>query len=255
MKIVGEVPKGLPRISLPALRRDALDEPPRARPADLDRRLRGVDLGRPDARGEAPAARRPRPGADRARRGEPRRGRLRRLPGHRRPGAVRGQLRGRGRDPRGRRVHGGRHRARDAVPHAAAVLPAEGDPGRDHRRRRSVARGLLGPQAHVGLLEGRLRGDGSDDPRHAREGRGAGAGGGRGPVDLPPPLRHVAAAHRGGGPDPGHDELPQRGAPRGRDRLARSSRCGSTRACTSRTPATSRTGSTRPSRPARRSAT
>ena len=51
-----------------AVRRGALDEAPRPRAADLDRRLRGVDLGRPDARRQAPPARRPRPGTDRARR-------------------------------------------------------------------------------------------------------------------------------------------------------------------------------------------
>ncbi len=77
--IVGTVPKGLPALALPPLDR-ALVEAPRPRTADLHRGLRGVHLRRPDARRQAPPARRPRSGADRARRRERRRGRLGRLP-------------------------------------------------------------------------------------------------------------------------------------------------------------------------------
>ena len=61
-------PQGPAQAHPAAVRAGALDEASRPRAADLHRGLRGVDLGRPDARRQTPPARRPRPGTDRARR-------------------------------------------------------------------------------------------------------------------------------------------------------------------------------------------
>ena len=77
-------------------------------------------------------------------------------------------------DAGGRRVHGRRRRHRDAVPDAAAVLPAEGGAGRDHHRRGAVAGGPRRAQAHLGVLAHRLRGDGRDDRGHLVDGVEAG---------------------------------------------------------------------------------
>ena len=135
--ILGVVPQGLPSLALPPFDAGLWTTLARPRAADLHRRLCGVDLGRPDARRQAPPARRSRPGTDRAGGFRYRRGRLGRLPGRRRALAFGRELRRRRPDPRRGRVHRGRRRARHAVSHAAAVLPAESGPWRHHHRRRS----------------------------------------------------------------------------------------------------------------------
>ena len=84
VRIVGTVPTGLPSLTLPPLDVGTLVQARCAGAADLHRGLCRVDLGRPDARRQAPAARRSGPGTDRAGRLEHRRRRLRRIPGHRR---------------------------------------------------------------------------------------------------------------------------------------------------------------------------
>ena len=94
------------------------------------------------------------------------------------------------RDPRRRGVHGGRHRARHAVPHAAALLPAQGDPGRHHRRRGPRRWWTLGALKHTWDYSR------ADFAAMAAtilvtlvEGVEAGLAGRRGAVDLPAPLR------------------------------------------------------------------
>ena len=59
------------------------------------------------------------------------------------------------------------HRARHDVPDAAALLPAQRDAGRHHHRGGPVAGGPRCAQADLGLLPRRLRGHGRHHPRHA----------------------------------------------------------------------------------------
>ncbi len=148
VSIVGDRPEGLATDHGAAAGPGALGVGPRPRAADFRHRLRGIHLGRPDTRRQAAPARGSRPGADRARRCKRRRGPLRWVPGHRRPGALGGELRGRRRDAGGRGPHGGGDRTRHAVPDAAALLPAEGHARRHDHRRGALTRGSRRPQAH-----------------------------------------------------------------------------------------------------------
>jgi SulP family sulfate permease len=103
--IVGEVPQALPPLTMPGLSPDLISAALHPRAPDLDHRFRGVDLGRADAGGQETPAHRPRPGADRPRRGQYRRGLHRRLPGDGRLRALGGEFRRGRRDAGGRRLH------------------------------------------------------------------------------------------------------------------------------------------------------
>ena len=103
---VGEVPRGLPPLALPAVRQPSValtSCPPRR--LDQCHRLRRVGLGRPDAGGQAAPADRRQPGTGRPRRGQRRRRRHGRLSGHRRLRALDRELRRRRAHAPGRRAH------------------------------------------------------------------------------------------------------------------------------------------------------
>ncbi len=92
VKIVGEVPQGLPPLTLPAFAPDLLGQLLGARNPDFHHRFCRIDFGGPYAGGEAASAYRPGPGADRAGGGQPGCGLHRWVSRDRRVCALGGQL-------------------------------------------------------------------------------------------------------------------------------------------------------------------
>jgi SulP family sulfate permease len=149
--IVGEVPQGLPPLTMPGLRSDLWGASGRLGDPDLDHRLRRIGLGGADARRQEAPAHRPRSGTDR-----PRRANL--------GAAVTG----------GYPVTGGFARsvvnfdagaetpaagaftavgiASPRCSDAAGLLPAQGDAGRDDHRRGAVACRFLDPEERPGAI-------------------------------------------------------------------------------------------------------
>ena len=218
VKIVGTVPKGLPRLTLPPFEFGTLGETRCSRFADFHRRLCRVHLRRPDARRETSPTCRPRPGIDRTRHVQRRRGHLGWISRHWRIRAVGSQLRGRRRNSRGRSIHGSRHRTGHIVSYSPAVLFTQ----------RALAATIIVAVlslVDLGALKRTYVYSLTDFAAMAAtilltliEGVEAGLLAGVGLCNLPPPLQHLEATRGSGGADPGDLSIPQRQASRGGNR-------------------------------------
>ncbi len=145
VRIVGDVPHGLPPLTLPSFDLDLWTALIGSAAADLGHRLRRKRLGRADPCGQETPAHRPRSGTDRPGCLQHRGRRFRRLPGDRWLRPLGGQLRRRRRNPRRRGLHRHRHRRRRPGPDTADLLPAQRHAGRHDHRRGAVAGRFLDP--------------------------------------------------------------------------------------------------------------
>jgi hypothetical protein len=155
--MVGDVPQGLPPLTMPSFSPDLLGQPDRSRGADLDHRLCRIRLCCADA-GRAKRQRivpdQELIGLGAANVGAAFTGGYPVTGGFRPFGR---QLRRRCGNARRRRLHRGRTAARSHAADPADLQPAAGDACRHHHRRGAVAGGLLDPEEDLGLFARRFR--------------------------------------------------------------------------------------------------